>query len=152
QECGAINPAQTGTKACFVYKLRIPAGGKEVLRLRFTPKQLDDPLEAVDEIMAQRKQEADEFYSAIQPPRASEEELMIQRQAFAGLLWSKQIYIFDVNQWLEGDDPSWPPPESRKHGRNTRWRHLNSMRILSMPDKWEYPWFAAWDLAFQCVS
>jgi hypothetical protein len=77
---------------------------------------------------------------------------MIQRQALAGLLWSKQIYLFDVNRWLEGDNPNWPPPESRWHGRNTHWRHLNSMRILLMPDKWEYPWFAAWDLAFHCIS
>ena len=154
-EHGAVNPAQTGTKACLAYKLTIPAGGSHVLPLRLTnltPAELPDPLAAVDSIFADRIREADEFYAAVQPPNASADELMIQRQAFAGLLWSKQIYLYDVNRWLEGDDPSNPPPDSRWHGRNTRWRHLNSMRILSMPDKWEYPWFAAWDLAFQCVS
>src|SRR5262249_9616297 len=132
-ECGAVNPQQTGTKACIAYKLRIPAGGKEVLPLRFTTEILRNPLEAIDAIFAKRKQEADEFYAVVQPARATAEERMIQRQAFAGLLWSKQIYIIDVNQWLEGDDPAFPPPESRKRGRNTRWRHLNSMRLLSMP-------------------
>jgi hypothetical protein len=150
-EKAAVNPDHRGTKACLAYRLNIPAGGCHVLPLRFTALPLDHPLE-IDSIFAQRKQDADDFYGAIHPPRASAEERMIQRQAFAGLLWSKQIYIFDVNRWLEGDDPASPPPEARKRGRNGRWRHLNSMRILSMPDKWEYPWFAAWDLAFQCVS
>jgi hypothetical protein len=151
-ETGAVNPAQTGTKASLCYKLSVPAEGSTVLRLRLTNQPLQAPLAEVDRIVAQRKAEADAFYETIHPPRATEEERMIQRQAFAGLLWSKQIYLFDVNQWLEGDNPHCPPPESRKHGRNTRWRHLNSMRIMSMPDKWEYPWFAAWDLAFQCVT
>jgi len=155
-EEAAVNPDHTGTKACLAYQLNIPAGGRHVVPLRFTAQPNHGFLAGdhlnIDSIITQRKAEADEFYAAIHPPRASAEERMIQRQAFAGLLWSKQIYIFDVNRWLEGDDPAAPPPESRKHGRNTRWRHLNSMRILSMPDKWEYPWFAAWDLAFQCVS
>ena len=151
-ELDRVNPAQTGTKACLHYKLRIEAGQSKVLRLRLTPDRLDQPLRSVDQVIPQRKQEADKFYATIHPPRATGEERMIQRQALAGLLWTKQIYLFDVNQWLEGDNPNLPPPESRKHVRNTRWRHLNSMRILSMPDKWEYPWFAAWDLAFHCVS
>jgi hypothetical protein len=106
----------------------------------------------VDAVLAERKAEADVFYAAIHPAAASEDEKLVQRQAFAGMLWSKQIYILDVNQWLEGDNPIWPPPESRKRSRNIHWRHLNSMRILSMPDKWEYPWFAAWDLAFHCCT
>jgi hypothetical protein len=148
----AVNPEQVGTKACLAYKLSIPAGGREILRLRLTPEMLRDPLDSVDQIMAQRKAEADQFYETVHPAGAGEDLRLIQRQALAGLIWSKQIYLFDVNQWMEGDNPNWPPPESRKHGRNTHWRHLNSMRILSMPDKWEYPWFAAWDLAFQCVS
>src|SRR5262249_26962233 len=135
-EQDAVNPQLAGTKACIAYKLRIAPGAKEVLPLRFTTEVLRNPLEAIDVIFAKRRQEADEFYAVVQPARATPEERMIQRQAFAGLLWSKQIYNFDVNQWLEGDDPAWPPPESRKRGRNTRWRHLNSMRILSMPDKW----------------
>ena len=83
--------------------------------------------------------------------RPAPTERLVQRQALAGMLWSKQIYLFDVRTWLEGDNPDQPPPESRKYLRNTRWKHLNSMRILSMPDKWEYPWFAAWDLAFHCI-
>ncbi|MBI3665833.1 MAG: glucosidase [Acidobacteria bacterium] len=151
-ETDAVNPARTGNKACIDYRLRIGAGRSAVLRLRLTPDKLAGPLGGVDQVIAQRKEEADRFYSTIHPPRATEEERMIQRQALAGLLWSKQIYLFDVAVWLDGDNPKWPPPESRKHLRNTRWRHLNSMRILSMPDKWEYPWFAAWDLAFQCIT
>ena len=106
----------------------------------------------MDEIVRQRKAEADEFYATMHPPAATADEKLIQRQALAGMLWSKQIYLWDVNRWLEGDNPKLPPPESRKHMRNIHWRHLNSMRILSMPDKWEFPWFAAWDLAFQCIT
>jgi len=151
-ETDQVNPEHTGTKACFDYKLQVRSGQSSVLRLRMTPEHLEEPLADVDAIVAKRKADADEFYATIQPPRATQEERMIQRQALAGLLWSKQLYLFDVNQWLEGDNPALPPPESRKHLRNTRWRHLNSMRILSMPDKWEYPWFAAWDLAFHCIS
>jgi hypothetical protein len=151
-EQGAVNPAQKGTKACLAYKLRVPAGGQVVVPLRFTTEQLTDPLAGVDAIVAARKKDADEFYASVQPARATAEEKMIQRQAFAGLLWSKQIYLLDVATWMDGDDPSSPPPASRKNSRNKHWRHLNSMRVLSMPDKWEYPWFAAWDLAFQCVT
>jgi hypothetical protein len=99
-----------------------------------------------------RQSEADEFYARIHPPQATGDEKLVQRQALAGLLWTRQIYLFDVNAWLHGDNPDMPPPASRTRIRNTHWRHLNSMRILSMPDKWEYPWFAAWDLAFHCVA
>src|SRR5207248_6728756 len=105
----------------------------------------------IDETFAQRRAEADAYYASLHPPRASAEERNIQRQAFAGLLWSKQSYLYDVDVWLDGDDPHRSPPGSRHYGRNRHWRHLNSMRILSMPDKWEYPWFAAWDLAFHAV-
>ena len=147
-----LNPAQKGTKAAVHYRYSVPAGQSVVLRLRLTAEMLDGPLDDVDRIVAQRKTEADEFYAAIHPPRASDEEKHIQRQALAGMLWSKQIYLWDVNLWLEGDNPKMPPPESRKRMRNTHWRHVNSMRILSMPDKWEFPWFAAWDLAFQCIT
>jgi mannosylglycerate hydrolase MGH1-like protein len=123
-----------------------------VWRLRLTPEELEAPLDAVDAIVAQRKADADEFYAAIHPARATADERLVQRQAFAGLLWTKQVYLFDVHAWLDGDDPSSPPPASRRSIRNTHWLHLNSMRILSMPDTWEYPWFALWDLAFQCVA
>ncbi len=151
-ETDAVNPDLVGTKSCLHYRLEVPAGGEVTLRLRLSPEAVAEPLAGVDQILAERKREADEFYAAIHPPHASEDEKLVQRQALAGLLWSKQIYIFDVNLWLEGDNPHWPPPPSRHDIRNTHWRHLNSMRILSMPDKWEYPWFAAWDLAFHCVS
>ena len=147
----AVNPNRTGTKACVHYQYVVPAGGSVVVRLRLTPEQLNAPLKDVDSIIAQRHAEADEFYAAVHPPKASDDEKNIQRQAFAGLLWSKQAYLFDVNAWFEGDNPKYPPPGSRLLIRNRHWRHLNSMRVLSMPDKWEYPWFAAWDLAFHTV-
>ena len=151
-ETDAVNPGQTGTKACFDYQCVVPAGGSAVVRLRLAPEPLPAPLRDVDAIIARRRSEADEFYAAIHPPKATEDEKLIQRQAFAGLMWSKQIYLFDVNKWLEGDNPKYPPPASRLRIRNMHWRHLNSMRVLSMPDKWEYPWFAAWDLAFHSVA
>jgi mannosylglycerate hydrolase MGH1-like protein len=147
-----INPGRTGTKSCIRYRYDVPARGSVVLRLRLTPEKFRRPLDEVDAIVTQRKTEADEFYAVVHPPKASSDEKAIQRQALAGMLWSKQIYLWDVNLWLEGDDPKLPPPESRKHMRNIHWRHLNSMRVLSMPDKWEFPWFAAWDLAFQCIT
>ncbi|HEX8292959.1 MAG TPA: hypothetical protein VF570_14470, partial [Pyrinomonadaceae bacterium] len=151
-ERAAVNPEPQGTKACFHYAdLNVPAGGSVVVRLRLTDETLDEPLRDVDEIVAARRREADEFYEEIHPPKATADERRVQRQALAGMLWTKQLYLYDVNVWLDGDDPSRPPPESRRASRNTRWKHLNSMRVISMPDKWEYPWFAAWDLAFQCV-
>ncbi len=146
-----VNPDGVGTKACAERRLVVPAGGRAVVRLRLSPDRLQVPLGDVDAIIEARRRDADEFYAEVQPERATADEKLVQRQAFAGMLWSKQIYIFDVNLWLEGDNPTWPPPESRRRIRNAHWRHLNSMRILSMPDKWEYPWFAAWDLAFHCV-
>jgi hypothetical protein len=148
----AVNSAGTGTKACLHYNNLVPAGGSLVVRLRLTSERLLTPLQDVDSIVTKRRQETDEFYDAIHPPRASDDERRVQRQAFAGLLWSKQIYLFDVGLWLQGDNPKYPPPASHKLIRNRHWQHLNSMRILSMPDKWEYPWFAAWDLAFQTVA
>ncbi len=144
----ATNPERVGTKACLYYQRVVPAGGSTVLPLRLTDRLTAAPLDAVDEIVARRRAEADRFYAAVQPPGATEDEKLIQRQAFASMLWSKQIYLFDVDRWLDGDNPNWPPPASHQSIRNVHWRHLNSMRILSMPDKWEYPWFAAWDLAF----
>ncbi|MGH2351983.1 MAG: MGH1-like glycoside hydrolase domain-containing protein [Chloroflexota bacterium] len=150
-EAAAINPHQTGTKVCLHCRRLVPAGGSTVLRLRLTPTWSARPLDGVDQIVQRRRAEADRFYDAVQPPRATPDERLVQRQAFAGLLWSKQLYLFDVNRWLEGDDPSRPPPASRQHNRNIHWRHLNSLRILSVPDRWEYPWFAAWDLAFHAI-
>ncbi len=151
-EPSAINPAQRGSKACLHYTRTIKAGASTVVRLRLSAEALMHPLKDVEAMVVRRRHEADAFYAAVHPARASEDERRIQRQAFAGLMWSKQNYLFDVNLWLEGDNPRTPPPASRQSIRNTHWRHLNSMRVLSMPDKWEYPWFAAWDLAFHTVA
>ena len=148
----ATNPAGTGTKGCLHYEVTVPARGSHVAHFRLAPAALGAPLADVDAVVSLRRAEADEFYAAVHPPNATEDEKLVQRQALAGMLWTKQIYLFDVNLWLEGDNPNLPPPASRKRIRNAHWRHLNSMRILSMPDKWEYPWFAAWDLAFHCVA
>jgi hypothetical protein len=150
ERCTSLKPE--GTKACVHYsEVMVPAGGSKVFRLRLTDLALKSPLDDVDSVIELRRKEADQFYTAIQPPEATEDEKRVQRQALAGLLWSKQIYIFDVHAWMDGDNPLWPPPPERKKIRNQHWLHLNSMRIMTMPDKWEYPWFAAWDLAFQCV-
>ncbi len=147
-----VNPEQAGTKACVHYaNVNVPAGGSVVFHLRLTDQPKPALLADVDRVVAERRREADAFYATVQPPEASEDERRVQRQALAGMLWTKQAYLFDVNTWLEGDDPTRPPAESRKGLRNGHWRHLNSMRVLTLPDKWEYPWFAAWDLAFQCL-
>jgi glycogen debranching enzyme len=145
-----VSPDAIGTKACIDQRVVVPAHGSVVVRMRLTPDAREHPLVEVDAILADRKRESDAFYAAIQPATATADERLVQRQALAGMLWSKQIYLFDVNIWLNGDNPTAAPPESRLRIRNQHWRHLNSMRILSMPDKWEYPWFAAWDLAFHC--
>jgi mannosylglycerate hydrolase MGH1-like protein len=148
------NPEQVGTKAALHYPFEaVPPGGSVVLRLRLSDNgKMPAPLEELDDLVARRRAEADEFYAALHPPHATEDERRIQRQALAGLLWTKQSYIFDVNLWLDGDNPHGPPPASRLTIRNQHWRHLNSMRVMTVCDKWEYPWFAAWDLAFQCVT
>ena len=99
---------------------------------------------------ADRKREADEYYAALRPEGTSDEEAMVMRQAFAGMIWSLQFYQYDVAQWLKGDKV--PPPEARESGRNSGWRHPNNHDIIAMPDKWEYPWYASWDLAFHCVA
>lgn len=149
------NPERNGTKACIQYPLEIPAGQSRVILLRLTDSEdthgIADVLNEAQHVVDMRRAEADEFYGSLHPPKATEDECRIQRQALAGMIWTKQIYLFDVNLWLEGDRPDLPPSESRKKIRNQHWRHLNSMRILSMPDKWEYPWFAAWDLAFHTI-
>jgi len=151
-EADAVNPAHTGTKAGLHIRRHVKAGQSTVILLRLTNTELKSPLADVDKLVKQGLADANEFYATIHPPKATADEKMIQRQAFAGLMWSKQNYIFDVDQWLAGDNSKSPPPASRNHIRNQHWKHLNSMRVLSMPDKWEYPWFAAWDLAFHTVA
>ena len=150
-----VNPERVGTKAAAHYKFMIPPGKHVSIRLRLTQvgeKQGgDDPFENFDDVVKKRRDEADEFYSKLAPPSLSEEHRAIQRQALAGMLWSKQFYHYIVEQWLEGDPAHPPPPSERKQGRNHGWRHLYNERVMSMPDKWEYPWYASWDLAFHCI-
>lgn len=148
-----IHPEKKGSKACFHYKeLQIPAGKSVVLRFRLCQTIPKKPLDDVDATIAERKKEADEFYSSFQKSSLSAEEKWIQRQALAGLLWSTQFYSYDVKRWLEGDDPLLPPPACRFEGRNARWPHLHCHNIIVMPDKWEYPWFASWDCSFHAVA
>jgi hypothetical protein len=146
-----VNPASTGTKAAAHFKTVIPPGGIYSVYVRFANQQSKLPFADFDSIFEQRIREADEFYRAVQNPELSDDERDVQRQAFAGLLWSKQFYHYGVELWLKGDPAAPPPPESRKYGRNSDWSHLYNLDVLSMPDKWEYPWFAAWDLAFHCI-
>ncbi len=148
----AVNVDKVGTKVTAVYQQAIPAGATYTIHLRLTQAATINPtpFAGFEAVFAARQHEADEFYAAIQRPDLSEDEKRIQRQAFAGMLWSKQLYYFDIPQWLDGD-PENTPPDERKNGRNHDWRHLNNFDVISMPDKWEYPWYAAWDLAFHCI-
>ena len=148
----ALSPLQRGTKGAAHYRLSVPPGGSRQLRLRMAPDANAAPFDDFDAVVAMRRNEADEFYSVIQDKVSDPDAKSVQRQAFAGLLWSKQFYYFDVSQWLDGDPGQPTPPRERRHGRNAEWRHLNNADIISMPDKWEYPWYAAWDLAFHCVA
>ena len=147
-----VNPDRSGSKAALHYALTIPAGGSQTVRLRLSNKDLADPFSDFDTIYQARLQEANEFYQQIQEGVQSEDEKLIQRQAFAGMLWCKQFYYYNVQQWLDGDPAMPTPPAERKDGRNNSWKHLNNANIISMPDKWEYPWYATWDLAFHCIS
>jgi hypothetical protein len=148
---GALNPAAQGTKAAAHYVRAVGAGESLVLRLRLRAGDVvAAPFADFDAAFGQRQQEADAFYAAIQPD-STPELARIQRGALAGMLWTKQFYHYDVAQWLDGDPDQPPPPAERKRGRNAEWRHLNNADIISMPDKWEYPWYAAWDLAFHCL-
>jgi hypothetical protein len=151
----AVNPAHTGTKACAWYRFELAPGQTEIVRMRLARR--DDPSqlasyagEDFDGLFAERLAEADEFYS-FAPPGLSEDGRRVQRQAFAGLLWSKQFYHLAVDSWLKGDPGQPAPPASRNRGRNHQWVHLYNEDVLSMPDKWEYPWYAAWDLAFHMI-
>jgi hypothetical protein len=146
-----VNPAHVGTKAGVWYQATIPAGGTQQLRLRLTRTDLAAPFQDFDSCMAQRRAEADQFYAELQMDMGSDDEKIVQRQALAGLIWSKQFYHFEVARWLKGDPNQPTPPIERLHGRNIDWRNLNNADIVSMPDKWEYPWYASWDLAFHCI-
>jgi len=150
-DIAAVNPAQEGTKAALHYSAAIPAGGEVVLRLRLTPPGQAQPFAEFDRIFAERQAEAEAFYAHIQSDIPEEDARLVQRQAFAGMIWSKQFFYYDVPQWLDGDPGQVPPPADRRHARNWEWRHLNNADVISMPDKWEYPWYAAWDLAFHTL-
>ena len=152
-QTNAVNPARVGTKAAARYRVTVPAHGEVTLRLRLRPAGAPHaPFVDFDAAMQARRDECDEFYSALQSGIKDADMRLVQRQAFAGMLWSKQYYGFDIRTWLDGDSAEPPPPEAREAGRDSDWRHFFSEDIFSMPDAWEYPWFAAWDLAFHCVT
>ena len=149
----AVNPEGIGTKVAGVFAFDLTAGASAVVRARLSPSAPNPNAFAdFDEIFRRRASEADAFYADVQSRITDEDMRRVQRQAFAGMLWSKQFYNYDITEWLEGDPAEPPPPASRRSGRNSRWGHFAATDILSMPDKWEYPWFAAWDLAFHCVT
>jgi hypothetical protein len=163
----AVNPAQTGTKAAAHHRLVVAAGGNASVRVRLTrvaetsgalprtrvrrdsrpPNAFSD----FDKLLTQRRKEADEFFATLQHDIPDADARLVQRQALAGMVWSKQFFHFDVSQWIRGDKAQPQPPPERRFGRNREWSHLNNSDIISMPDKWEYPWYAAWDLAFHCI-
>jgi hypothetical protein len=145
---GSVNPRQTGTKASVHYRVPLAPGEARTIRLRLTDKQAAVDF---DGTFLGRKNEADEFYSEVIPNDLSGDAKNVMRQAFGGLLWSKQFYHYVVKDWLSGDPACPPPPRERLAGRNSQWTHLYNADVISMPDKWEYPWYAAWDLAFHCV-
>lgn len=147
----AINNSSHGTKAAVQYKLTIAPGDSKSVRLRLSDLFFPAPFKDYDILFNTRLKEADEFYAAIQKNIKTEDVKNIQRQAFAGMLWTKQFYYYDVDQWLRGDPAQPAPPPQRLQIRNHDWRHLNNADIISMPDKWEYPWYAAWDLAFHTI-
>lgn len=143
---------KSGTKCAPVYKTILNAEAETVIQLRLTKNIEKTPFgKAFDKVFTTRQKEADNFYTALQPKNANADLANIQRQAFAGMLWSKQYYNIDIPTWLNGDKGQIPPPANRKNGRNSKWESLNNEDIISMPDKWEYPWYAAWDLAFHCI-
>jgi hypothetical protein len=151
----AVNPENDGTKAVALYQLSIPPGESREIRLRLAPADAGDNLgsgQDFDSIMVQRRHEADLFYAELQRGITDEDTRNVQRQALAGMIWSKQFYYYDVREWIKGDSAQPPPPPQRRSGRNHEWQHLNNADILSMPDKWEYPWYAAWDLGFHCIA
>lgn len=149
QEHQAVNPQQQGTKFAAIHRLTVAAGKSESIDLVLSAKPETQPFAKHREVVSLRQSECQQFYQALLP-NASNEDARIMRQAFSGLIWNKQFYHYDVSTWLKGDCSL--PPESRKKGRNADWQHFHVADVISMPDKWEYPWFAAWDLAFHCAA
>ena len=150
----AVNPEKKGTKASAHYKVNIGAGQTSIIRLRLTKKisdSDDNPFgESFDKIFADRLHEADEFYKSVTPPSVGEDKANVMRQALAGMLWSKQFFFFDGDNWLDEHNSN-PLHSGYKNARNSEWYHMFNEDIISMPDKWEYPWYAAWDLAFHTL-
>ncbi len=147
-EPGAVNPEQTGTKAALRYRRTLAPGETWTIHLRLAPTAQPSRDDAT---LTRRRTEADEFYRDLAPNHLDADAASVQRQAFAGMLWNKQFYNYVVEDWLDGDPTQPPPPAARKRGRNHDWRHLFNDDILSLPDTWEFPWFASWDLAFHCI-
>jgi hypothetical protein len=148
-----VNPAQRGTKLACWYRVTVAPGDTAELRLRLARDDSDAVLDlgaGFEQTLADRERDADAYYQTLRPVDASDDEAAVMRQAFAGMVWSQQFYHYDVERWLDGDLTE-PPPAARKSGRNADWRHLNNRDVIAMPDKWEYPWYAAWDVAFHCV-
>jgi len=148
----AVNPSKLGTKAAALYRLEVQAGGSKVVRLRLSAKPPADAFATFDQIFAARLADADEFYDRITPHSLSEDERSVHRQALAGMLWSKQYYYFDLDRWLEEHEGHPLTGFDQKNVRNAEWFHMLNRDIISMPDKWEYPWYAAWDLAFHTIA
>jgi hypothetical protein len=154
-EVDAINPMRVGTKAAARYALTVQPQSTVTVQLRLnalSPSDADPFGREFGQTFADRRREADEFYATVIPESLSSDGRNVMRQSFAGLLWSKQYYHYIVKDWLEGDPAQPAPPQVREHGRNREWTHLHNADVISMPDKWEYPWYAAWDLAFHCVA
>jgi hypothetical protein len=148
----AVNPEMRGTKAAAYYRWEVSAQGSVQVRLRLSAPAHRQPFDDFDYLFARRIADANEFYAAMQKDQPSSDARLVQRQALAGMIWSKQFFYYDVPQWIAGDPAGPAPPAERRFGRNHEWLHLNNADIISMPDKWEYPWYAAWDLAFHTVS
>jgi hypothetical protein len=150
-DAGAINPARIGTKSAALYKLSIAPGGQATIRVRLSAAANAAPFASFDDTFDLRRAEADAFYDDLQRDIADADARLVHRQALAGMIWNKQYYHYFTAQWLKGDPAQPAPPPQRLKGRNHEWQHMRTGEVLSMPDKWEYPWFAAWDLAFHCL-
>ncbi len=147
-----VNPAGTGTKAALRRRLTVAAGETASIRLRWSRRSDADLGDGFDRVVAERRREADEFYASLTPEDATADEALVLRQAAAGMLWSKQFFHYNVERWFDGDPGQPPPPPQRREVRNGDWPHLDNRDLISMPDPWEYPWYASWDLAFHCVA
>ncbi|MGF1582870.1 MAG: glucosidase [Gemmataceae bacterium] len=147
----AVNPTHRGTKCAGLHHRKIPAGATQTVRFRLSQDEHNDPFANFANLLDQRRLEADAFYADLQKDITNPDAKAVQRQAFAGMIWTKQFYHYDIPEWLHGDPGQPKPPPERLQGRNWKWEHLNNADVISMPDKWEYPWYAAWDLAFHCV-